>query len=375
MNLNEFKMLEEIAVDQKLLATNFTDVIPECCQTDLEVKTALMNRHPLYNWLINTQLSRRVRGNLNGANANCFLVKGDDGYELKMPGSFWTLEPTDTSEECCWVPLDFAKCSGTVPIRRLCLKDCDSIDEELMGRFLRVNSNYGGVARSGETYWETKKRIARLSMAFFTVYNLMYGRIGQTTPVLKDFHGLFDVMSNAAVVSIPGTNVLSAFDSLWCRMSLLGNTDFVFGLNDIVYQSLLAVVTADQFGNLPTGWTRTGDELRFHGIEFIRDRFVPVDMEAGTGEIWMLASDSVGAWLATDLMPADAFIKESGHKEETLQNGCGSSCTYYYNYGTTFNNNANRIAKIVDVPISAACMATTGDLGALIMPTTLIPTI
>ncbi len=375
MNLNEIKMLEEIAVDQKVLATNFTDVIPECCQTDLEVKTALMNRHPLYNWLINTQLSRRVRGNLNGANANCFLVKGDDGYELKMPGSFWTLEPTDTSEECCWVPLDFAKCSGTVPIRRLCLKDCDSIDEELMGRFLRVNSNYGGVARSGETYWETKKRIARLSMAFFTVYNLMYGRIGQTTPVLKEFHGLFDVMSNAAVVSIPGTNVLSAFDSLWCRMSLLGNTDFVFGLNDIVYQSLLAVVTADQFGNLPTGWTRTGDELRFHGIEFIRDRFVPVDMEAGTGEIWMLASDSVGAWLATDLMPADAFIKESGHKEETLANGCGSECTYYYNYGTVFNNNANRIAKIVDVPISAACMATTGDLGALIMPTTLIPTI
>lgn len=375
MNLNEIKMLEEIAVDQKVLATNFTDVIPECCQTDLEVKTALMNRHPLYNWLINTQLSRRVRGNLNGANANCFLVKGDDGYELKMPGSFWTLEPTDTSEECCWVPLDFAKCSGTVPIRRLCLKDCDSIDEELMGRFLRVNSNYGGVARSGETYWETKKRIARLSMAFFTVYNLMYGRIGQTTLVLKEFHGLFDVMSNAAVVSIPGTNVLSAFDSLWCRMSLLGNTDFVFGLNDIVYQSLLAVVTADQFGNLPTGWTRTGDELRFHGIEFIRDRFVPVDMEAGTGEIWMLASDSVGAWLATDLMPADAFIKESGHKEETLANGCGSECTYYYNYGTVFNNNANRIAKIVDVPISAACMATTGDLGALIMPTTLIPTI
>lgn len=374
--LNELKMLEEIAVDQKLLSTNFTDVIPECCQNDLEVKTALMNRHPLYTWLINTQLSRRVRGNLQGRDANCYLVKGEDGYELKLPGSFWTLEPTDTSEECCWVPLDFAKCSGTVPVRRLCLKDCDSIDEELMGRFLRVNSDFGGVTRAGETYWETKKRIARLSMAFFTVYNLMYGRIGQTTPILKEFHGLFDVMSNAAVVAIPGTNPLSAFDSLWCRLSLLGATDgFVFGLNDITYNSLLAVVTADQFGNLPTGWTRNGDELRFHGIEFIRDRFVPVDMAEGTGEIWLLASDAVGAWLATDLMPADAFIKESGHKEETLQNGCGSSCTFYYNYGTTFNNNANRIAKIVDVPISAACMATTGDMGALIMPTTLIPTI
>ena len=375
MEQNLMKMLDDIAVDQKMLATNFTDVIPECCGTDLEVKTALMNRHPLYNWLVNTELSRRIRENISGRDANCYLVKGNDGnYEIKVPGAFWSLPPTDTSEECCWVPLDFAKCSGSVPVRRLCLKDCDSIDEELIGRLLRVRHNYGGVTRAGETYWDTKKRIARLSMAFFTVYNIMYGRIGQTTPILKEFHGLFDVMSNAAVVSIPGTNILSAFDSLWCRLSLMGNTQgMVFGLNDIVYNSLLSVVTRDQFGNLPDGWTKNGDELRFHGIGFIRDRFVPVDMADGTGEIWLLNSAAVGLWLATNLMPADAFIKESGHKEETLANGCGSSCTYYYNYGSVFNNDANRIAKIVDVPITAACMATTGDLGAIINPTTLIP--
>lgn len=376
MDYKEMKLLEEIAVDQKLLATNFTDVIPDCCDSEPEIKTALMNRHPLYTWLIGTQLSRRVRSRINGADANCFLLKGDDGYELKIPGTFWSLEPTDTSEECCWVPLDFAKCSGTVPVHRLCLKDCDNIDDILMGRFLKVNSAYGGVTRAGESYVETKKRIAKLSMAFFTVYNIMYGRVGQTTSILKEFHGLFDVMSNAAVVSIPGTNVLSAFDSLWCRMSLLGDTSgFTFALNDIVYNSLLDAVVPGQFGELPSGWTRNGDELRFHGIGFIRDRFVPVDMAEGTGEIWLLASDAVGVWMATDLMPQDAFVKESGHQEETLENGCGSECTFYYNYGTTFNNNANRIAKIVDVPISAACMATTGDLGALIMPTTLIPNI
>lgn len=370
------KNLEEIAVDRKLLATNFTDVIPDCCGQDVDVKTELMNRHPLYTWLIGTSLSRQVRNNINGANGNCVLVKEGTDYVIKVPGTFWSLEPTDTSEECCWVPLDFAKCSGEVPIRRLCLKDCDNIDDELMGRLLRVRSDYGGVARSGETYAETKKRIARMSMAFFTVYNVMYGRIGQTTPILKEFHGLFDVMNNAAVVSIPGANILSAFASLWCRLSLLGDTNgLILAVNPIVYNSILDVITLDQFGRFPAGWSRSGDEITFHGIRFIRDRFVPVDMEAGTGEIWVLNGDSVGLWLATDLMPQDAFIKESGHKEETLANGCGSDCTYYYNFGAVFNNNANRIAKIVDVPISAACMATTGDLGGIIMPETLIPTL
>lgn len=371
---NEMKMLESIAVDRRLLATNFTDVIPDCCGADLDVKTELMNRHPLYTWLIGTQLSRRVRGELSGNNANCFLYKEDGEYNIKVPGTFWSLEPTDTSEECCWVPFDFAKCSGSVPVKRLCLKDCDNIDDELLGRILKVNNSYGGVARSGETYAQTKKRIARMSMAFLTVYNVMFGRIGQTTDVLKEFHGLFDVMSNPAVAAIPGANIISAFKSLWCRLQLLGATNgIVFACNDIVYNSLADVIVVDQFGRYPQGWSRNGNEITFHGIRFIRDRFVPVDFESGVGEIWVLASDAVGAWMATDLMPADAFIKESGHQEQTLENGCGSECTYYYNYGSVFNNNANRIAKIVDVPISATCMATTGDLGAMIIPNTLIP--
>lgn len=376
MDNMEMKLLEAVAVDQKVLATNFTDVIPDCCGADVDVKTTLMTAYPLYNWLLGTSLSRRVRNELSGANGNCFLTKGTNGYEFKVPGTFWSLEPTGNAEECCWSPIDFAKCAGTVPVKRLCLKDCDNIDDELMGRFLRVGSNYGGIARAGETYPETKKRIARLSMAFLTVYNIMYGRIGMTTNILKEFHGLFDVMSNAAIVSIPGANILSAFDSLWCRMSFLGDVSgFAFALNPILYNSLLGAVVPGQFGDLPAGWSRSGDTLTFHGISFIQDRFVPVNMQTGTGEIWLLAGDAVGLWMATDLMPQDDFIKESGHQEQSLADGCGSECTYYYNYGTVFNNNANRLAKIVDVPVSASCMATTGDLGALINPTTLIPNI
>lgn len=369
------RMLEAVAVDQKHLATNFTDVVPDCSGVGADLKTELMTRYRLYNWLINTALSRRVRGLINNVERGmCILHKDNNGkYVIEIPQTYWSLPTTSAADECCWQPFDFAKCGSNVPVNRLCLKDCDNIDDELLGRMTRLNASYGELGRRGETFWDTKKRIARLSMAFLTAYNVILGMDNNTTDFLKPFHGLLQVMSNPAIAVIEGANVLSAFDSLYCRLSILGGEGYIFVLNDIIYNSLLSIIRAGQNGQLPAGWTRTGDELHFHGISFLRDKHVPVDLTAGTGEIWLLSGEAVGAWMATDLMPRDAFIKESGHQEETLADGCGSSCTYYYNYGATFNNNANKLMRIVNVPISAYCTAATSDLGSLIMPTTLIP--
>lgn len=369
------RMLEAIAVDQKHLATNFTDVVPDCSGIGADMKTELMNRYRLYNWLINTPLSRRVRELVDGTQTGmCVLHKDSNGkYVLEIPQTYWSLPTTSGAEECCWQPFDFAKCGGNVPVNRLCLKDCDNIDDELLGRITKLNASYGELGRRGESFWDTKKRIARLSMAFLTAYNVLLGMDENTTDFLKPFHGLMQVMSNPAVAAIEGANILSAFDSLYCRISLLGGGSYVFALNDIIYNSLLSVIREGQNGQLPAGWTKRGEELYFHGIGFIRDRHVPVDLTAGTGEIWLLSGEAVGAWMATDLMPREAFIRESGHQEETLANGCGSSCTYYYNFGAAFNNNANKIMRIVNVPISAYCTAATSDLGGLVMPETLIP--
>ena len=79
--------------------------------------------------------------------------------------------------------------------------------------------------------------------------------------------------------------------------------------------------------------------------------------------------------MMTDLQPADQFIKYSGHQAQSLADGCGNECTYYYNMGAAFNNNANKIMRIMDVPVSAACAAVIGDMGNLVMPQTLIPKI
>ena len=366
--------LEQIAVDRKTLASNFLDVIPNCDIVGLDAKTELQNKYALYLWLINTALSRRVRSLVNGGNNACILYKDTDGYRLKIPGTFWSEDIESSAEECCWPPFDFAKCENDVPINRLCLKDCDSLDDEMMGNILRLANGYEPIAAKGTKYNDVKKKIARLSMAFLTAMNVILGTDTATTNMLKPFHGLLQLMLNPAVETISGANLLSAFDEVWCRIVFLGG-NYIFAVNPIIYQSILAAIQPGQFGTYPDGWNKNGDVVTFHGIGFLQDPHVPVDVSAGTGDIWVLDGEAVGAWMATDLMPADAFIKYSGFKEETLANGCGSSCWYYYNYGTTFNNNANKIMVISDVEITAACTSVLSDLGALIQPTTLIPDI
>ena len=135
----------------------------------------------------------------------------------------------------------------------------------------------------------------------------------------------------------------------------------------------MAEIVIGQNGQYPDGWTRSGDEIRFHGISFIQDKLVPVDMEDGTGEVWVLSGESVGLYLGTDLMPAEEYIRLSGDFGKTPAEGCAETCTYYYNFGTAMGNNANRLLRIVDVPIGGACLSAIGDLGGLIQPQTLIP--
>lgn len=212
-------------------------------------------------------------------------------------------------------------------------------------------------------------------MAFLTNQNVIDGMDNLTTDTLKPFHGLLQVMANPAVQVIQYSGSIAAtFDSLFCRMAVLGGLDrFVFAVHPLIYTSLMSDLRKDRLGNYPEGWTRDGNEIRFNGIRFIRDIRVPINLTEGTGEIWILDGASVGSWMVTDLMPTDAFIKESGHIEESLADGCGRSCTYYYNYGAVFNNNANRIMRVTNVPISVACKNGIAGLNDLIVPKTLIP--
>lgn len=367
--------LERDAMDVKELASNFTSVIPECCGPELDEASELMTRHPVLSWLLNSQLTNRIKREMSDRGAQCVLVEDTDGYKLKVPGMFWSVDPTTDEEACCFPPMDFAKCASEVPLTRLCVKDCDSLDHELLGRFMRMDRSYGEIARRNEDYNEVRRRVAMLSMAFYMARNMMLATTGSTSPGLKSFHGLFEVMNNPAVVAVPGAATLSAFQTIACRLAVFGGdlSDYIIAVNPIIHRTLLSLVVRGQYNEYPAGWTRNGEDIRFYGAPVVADRFVPFNMNTQTGEAWFLATDAVGGWMATDLLPGNDFIKRGPYTEETPANGCGSECVYYYNYGTVFNNNSSKLARITGIPVSSYCAAGTGDLGRLINPTTLIP--
>lgn len=367
--------LEERAVDFKALSTNFVDMISEC-EPEFDPKNEIQNRYPLVAWLLNTEYARKMRA--WSTDPQKFHHSAEEGveWEMESPASIWTLEPSNEGDDCCWTLPDFAKCSATLPLYLLCLKDCDKIFDKLVFDRLRINERTAidGVSVQGETVEQTNERIRRMWMAFYTAHTAIVGTSTTADNITKPFHGLLEVLENNAVPSVLGTNPLAAFESLACRMAVLGGLEgIVFATNPLIYMSLDALVVPGQDGTLPKGWSRVNGELRFMGRPFIQDKLVPVDMTNSTGEVWMLAGDAVGLFLGTNIMPEENFIVRDDFTEETKANGCGTKCTYYYNFGAVGNNNANRLAVISGIPVDSACTSTIADLADLINPSTLIP--
>ena len=301
--------------------------------------------------------------------------EGAADWVMEVPGTVYTLAPANSGTDCCWTTPDFAKCASEVPLNFVCLKDCDSIFDSMVYERLRINqrARLEGFAREGETLEQVENRIRHLWMAFYTMHTVILGTSNTSDNIVKPFHGLLEVVQNDAVISVSGANILAAFDSIGCRLDVLGGNYWVFALNPLMYRSLEDVVVPDANGNLPSGWSRGNDgRLRFHGIGFIDDKLIPVDMENMTGDIWLIDGDSTGMFLGYSIGNEKEIAND--FTEQTLANGCGQMCHYLYNYGTVANNNANRIMVISDVPVSSACTEI-ADLAALINPTTLVPAV
>lgn len=367
--------LRSVAVDATKLASNFPTVFTDCYGLqDASLKSEIVNQFPLVSWLLSTSLSNRMRSDAMSG-IHHLHMDSNGNWVLEIPRQIWTELPTSTADECCWLPFDFAKCAGNVPINLLCLKDCDKILNILIGENLRMGErvNVPGIAGPNDTLDQVRVRVARLSMAYFTAYTIMLGLDNTYTDVLKPFHGLLQLLENPAVTTFYGGDILDAFKTFACRARILGDTgSYVAAAHPLVIQAIRDAVVPGMNGELPEGWTKTEDSISFMGMRFIEDKWVPVDKTSNTGELWILSGNHVGAYMATDLAPADAFIRKTG-AEATVANGCFTECTYYYNFGTTFNDDARRIMKMVEIPISGDCTAAISDIWGIATANTLIP--
>ena len=370
-NFNLNRLMRQ-AVEVQELASNFVDIISDCQSLeDFTLRNALQDRYPLAVWLMETRFSNILRD--MESDPQRFHKGGEDNTQwvMDVPGTVYTLAPANSGDDCCWTIPDFAKCAGSVPMSFVCLKVCDNIFDSLVYDKLRINAKSAleRFAREGETINQVENRIRHLWMAFYTMHTAILGTMQTSDNIVKPFHGLLEVLQNDAVVSISGANILAAFDSIACRLAVLGGDDWVFAVNPLIYRSIKAVIKKDERGEYPDGWSVSGDRIRFEGIGFIEDKLVPVDMEAMTGDIWLIDGSATGLYLAYDLgreAERDTFT------EETKANGCGSECHFLYNFGTVANNNANRVMVISGVPVSSACTEI-ADLAELINPTTLVP--
>lgn len=361
--------LEKASVDAAKLSSNFAEIAYDCAGNEgASLKSALINRFPLATWLLNTPMARMMRAKSREGLAG--IHKDENKWVMDVPATFYTQPATSTQNECCWIPFDFARCDNKVPLNLLCLKDCDSVFDSLVYDVIRIGSKDAvpEIASAGERMSAVNQRIARMSMAFLTAQNIVLGLDNTYTDTLKPYHGLLQVLENPAIAHIYGGSILGAFDSLGCRLDVVGGGGVIW-VNPLIKSSIEAEVREDADGRMPIGWERRNGELYFKGRPIREDKVVPVDMTAGTGEAWVLDGDSIGSFLASDLMTT--LIKEGGI--DTSTNNCGASCTYYYNFGATFGNNANRLAVITDIPVRSACVDALSDLAGLINPNTLIP--
>ena len=337
----------------------------------------IQNAFPLAEWLLATPASQEMRS-LRDSGDLKFNHDSVTGLpNVVLPFTYSTTPPPDTTGECCWQVRDLAMCSNQAPFSLLCIKDCDTMLNEILDKMQKFGSTdlLTPFTRRGQSVYDAKREWVREWMRLFTAHTIVNGTMEAETLLTKPFHGLLDIMNDDTVVVIPGANILAAFDAFACRLQFLGVTNGVFWMNPLVYQSVKRAVLPDRNGNLPAGWLKnTAGDLTFEGYSFRTDHMLPVDLDAGTGEIWFVDGGSTGAVTATTLRPQPEYIYDTTEHGQKVIEGCATNCLYMYNAGTVFNTNPWNLAIIQGVPLSANCMGgiLTGFDGR-VQPNTLIP--
>lgn len=287
-------------------------------------------------------------------------------YDIILGKTIWTELPEDIGTACCHTKPDVNGCLTIATPGRLCLRDCyDDMTEHWM-RMLRQNySLFGGSSTKAEYEAEL-----RAWFVFFQARDIMYGQKDVTGGNVPAFPGVLDVI-NQSTIAFSGADIIGAFEQLECRFSLLGG-NYVFGAHTLTIKALKDAV--NRGGQLYKNFSMDGDTLQFMGYPIIVDNLVPIDVTAGTGQLWFADLNVAGVFMEYNL--TDTEILETDSYTDSTTGDCFEHCVMLRNYGFAFTKDANKVGRIIDIPLSGACLGenTLYGLGGLMNPETLIPT-
>lgn len=280
--------------------------------------------------------------------------------------NIWTELPEDIGAACCHTKPDVDGCMTKAFPMRLCLKDCyDDLKEHFI-RMARQGFNlFGGTNAETEYMNELKAWFV-----FFQARDIMYGQVNVTGNNVPSFPGVLDIM-NKATVSFSGADIIGVFEQIACRIAILGG-NYVAGVHPMGLASLRNAV--ERGGVFWNGWSATMNTLTYRGVRFVEDINVPINVQAGTFQIWVADLNKVGVFMERNL--SDPFVETHNSYQDSTTGDCFNTCVFLKNYGFAFTKDPNALFRIVDCPLDGACLGedVLFGLGNLIEPDTLIPT-
>lgn len=332
-----------------------------------EFLTMVKDRYGFLNALMGSPATQSIFTTENGKRKYRQVIYNcdDDKVEVLLGKSIWTELPADIGTACCHTKPDVNGCLTKASPKRLCLKDCFNDLEEHFKRLTRQGfSLFGGSGAEAEYMAELKAWFV-----FFQARDIMLGQEKVSGNGIPAFPGVLDMM-NKAVVSISGADFVGAFEQVGCRLALL-NGNYVMGAHPLTVRSVRKAVKRG--GAYLTGWSENGGVLSYEGIRLLEDINIPLNLDAGTGQIWVADLNKAGVYMERNL--TDPFIQQTESYTDSATGDCFNKCIFLKNYGFAFTKDFNAIFRITDVPLDGACLGekTLLGLGGLIQPETLIP--
>lgn len=298
----------------------------------------------------------------------------NDNNEWEIKDYTWGMTDPDDGNGCCFVPFEFQACKQKAVVRQLCIRDCQSLLDEMMLKNIRFTRNdlINQFQRENETYNDAMTRFVQWSFAFRTQRVIAQGLLKGDAPGLRPFHGVAQIMSDPATTPIKAGDILGGFAQAGCVLTALSqgnNGNYAIFVHPLGVEAIKTRVVKNTNGEYPEGWEKGSFgnyhgynvEVKFKGIPIVADPYVPIDyVKTNTFEAYIIDTSITKASMAKPLMQNARDHAIYGQvTDPDPNNGCAMvRCTTYINAGTVHCSNYAKNILVAGLPLGNSCAST-----------------